>query len=150
MAANRTWKIVLTGTVISRGSSRSFEFDDAGFKRMLAQLKFLPEGTKFRGEFTEYDESKEEERLRTEAQNRYYHKMLDLICEHTGDDHLDLHDTLKAKFLGRPKVIGDKEYIIVPSTTGLNSKNFGSYLEKVHKFAAEELEVILPDATNIF
>jgi hypothetical protein len=97
-----------------------------------------------------WDDKKEEEYQRTEAQNRYYHKLLDIICKHTGDTHLELHDIFKAKFLGKPYVLDDKEYIVVPSTTSLNSKNFGEYLEKIFAYVGEFYELILPSPEDYY
>lgn len=113
------------------------------------KLRFFPDG-RYKMSIEPYDERKEAEMLRTQAQNRYYHKLLDIICDHTGDDHLDMHDKLKIKFLGRPYVLDDKEYIIVPSTTTLTSKNFGEYIEKVFLFSAEEYGLVLPNPSDYY
>lgn len=95
-----------------------------------------------------YDKQKEEENQRSKAQNRYYHKLLDIICDHTGDNHLEMHEKLKIELLGRPYVYKDKEVIIVPSTTELTTKTFGDYLEKVFKFASEEFGLVLPSTNS--
>src|ERR1700761_7285754 len=55
-----------------------------------------------------YDEEKEKEEQRSRAQNRYYHKLLDIICDHTGENHVKLHEDLKVQLLGRPYVLKDK------------------------------------------
>ena len=57
---------------------------------------------------------------------------------------MDLHMTLKCMFLSRPYVVKDKEYVIVESTTNLNSKNFSKYLERVFEWASSELGLVLP------
>lgn len=118
-------------------------------KQLRSQLKFFPD-CDCKLEICVYDERKEKEKLRTEAQNRYYHKLLDVICDYTGDTHMDMHDKLKVKFLGRPYVMDDKEYIIVKSTTELNTKTFTEYLEKIFHWASEELELRLPDASEYY
>lgn len=90
-----------------------------------------------------YDPKAEEEERRSAAQNRYYHMCLDIIADHTGDNHLELHEKLKIELLGRPYVLKDREVIVVPSTKDLTIKTFGVYLEKVFKFAAEH-GIVLP------
>lgn len=114
----------------------------------LAELK-LHKAEEVRIIVTPYDKEKEEEDLRTIQQNRYYHKLLDIICDHTGDNHMEMHEKLKIELLGKPYVYKDREVIVVPSTTELTTKTFGDYLEKVFKFASEEFGLVLP-STNIF
>jgi len=115
-------------------------------KQFYAEIKLWAKDALVRIIVTAYDPKKEEEELRSKAQNRYYHKLLDIICDHTGDDHLELHEKLKIRLLGRPYVLDDKEVIIVPSTTELTLKTFGDYLEKVFRFASEELGLSLPES----
>lgn len=117
--------------------------------QLAPRLSFIPIGTICKVTITTYDANKEEERLRTEKQNNYYHLILDVLCDDLGYDHLELHEELKMKFLGKPKVVADREVIYVPSTTQLNSKNFGTYLEKIHKWAIEELDTRLPEPNFI-
>jgi hypothetical protein len=101
-------------------------------------------------EVTVYDDKKEENRIRTEAQNKYYHKLLDIICDHTGDTHMDIHNNLKAEFLSRPWVKGDKEYLIVKSTKELTSKEFTVYIERVFQYASTELGLTLPSSEDYY
>lgn len=97
-----------------------------------------------------YDAKKEEEEIRSKAQNRYYHLLLDIICDHTGDEHLEMHEQLKIQLLGRPYVLKDKEIIVVKSTKELTTKEFGDYLEKVFKFASEEYGLVLPASNKYY
>lgn len=97
-----------------------------------------------------YDEKKEVEEQRSLAQNRYYHKLLDIICDHTGDEHMDMHKELKVRLLSNPYVLDDREYIIVGSTRDLTTKEFGGYLEKVFKFASEEFSLVLPSSNQYY
>lgn len=80
---------------------------------------------------------------RSNPQNRYYFGVVvplvkggleDLGHELTEDE---AHDFLKAKF----NSVGD----IPKSTTGLNKEQFGEYLEKIQRFAAEYLSITIPD-----
>ena len=139
-------KIVSMAT-ITPGHTLSFSIPQK--TKIDVMLKMMRTG-QVRVTIEPWDEEREQEYLRSEAQNRYYHKLLDIICEHTGDTHLDLHDKFKVKFLGKPYVLDDKEYIVVPSTTSLNSKNFGEYLEKIFAFVGEEYEMILPSPSDYY
>lgn len=115
--------------------------------QLKAEIRHLAAMQHIRIVITPYNEKEEEEERRSAAQNRYYHKCLDIICDHTGDNHLELHEKLKVELLGRPYVLKDREVIIVPSTKDLTTKTFGDYLEKVFKFAAE-MGIVLPTPTN--
>lgn len=119
-------------------------------KRLRAILSQLPVGMNIKLEFTSYDEDKEKDKLRTEQQNKYYHKLLDIICAHTGEEHMQVHTDLKCMFLSRPWVKGNKEYTLVKSTTELTSKDFGDYLEKVFQWASSELGLILPSSSEYY
>lgn len=143
-----TIKVVSKMKRAGSGSALIFK-DNEEYQKYKAKLTML-QGDEFRMTVEPWDERREKELLRSEAQNRYYHKLLDIVCAETGDTHLELHDKLKAKFLGRPYVMNDKEYIIVPSTTSLNSKNFGEYLEKIFAFASEELGIVLPSPSDYY
>lgn len=116
-----------------------------GCANLKAQLLHLAGmNSPLRVVFTPYDPEKEEEEKRSKAQNRYYHLLLDIICDHTGDEHMTMHEQLKIELLGRPYVLKDKEVIVVKSTKELTLKEFGDYLEKVFKFASEEFGLHLP------
>lgn len=95
-------------------------------------------------------EKKYIEEKRTEQQNKYYHKLLDIICDFTGDEHLNLHEELKIKFLARPYIREEKEYLIVKSTRDLKPNEFGDYLEKIFKWASEEYGLILPSSSEYY
>lgn len=125
-------------------------YDESDWKKLQSQLKFIPDNTKLTVIISEYNEAKERENQRTAAQNRYYHKVLDIICEHTGDTHMDMHEQLKVRFLAKPYILEDKEYMIVKSTTELTTKNFAEYLDKIFHWAAEELQVSLPLASEYY
>jgi|GEM_PF-1234293 len=119
------------------------EFTDSKFIR--SQLQFIPDNVLLKIEISEYNEKKEKEKLRTIEQNKYYHKLLNLICDLTGDTHMELHNKLKVKFLAKPYIMDDQEYMIVPSTTELTTKNFSEFLERIFAWASEELNLILPN-----
>lgn len=148
MKGQKSFEVRALGVVIP---STKFGFDSLEFASVKAQLLHLAKiGSQVRIIVTEYDPEKEEEEKRSKAQNRYYHLLLDIICNHTGDEHLDMHEQLKIQLLGRPYVLKDKEIIVVKSTKELTTKEFGDYLEKVFKFASEEYSLVLPASNKYY
>ena len=129
---------------------KKLEIDNHNRKVLDYQLAFFSENQEVIIIIQKYDEKKYKAEKRTEQQNKYYHKLLDIICEHTGDEHMDLHENLKCMFLSRPWVKADKEYLVVKSTRDLKPKEFGNYLEQVFKWASEEFGLILPESKNYY
>lgn len=137
----KSWEVKALVKINGNGNP-TIKLED--YKQGVAELKLHAKEQTVRVTVTPYDPIAEEEDSRSKAQNRYYHKLLDIICDHTGDTHLELHEKLKIELLGRPYVYKDKEVIVVPSTTELTTKTFGDYLERVFKFASEEFGLVLP------
>ena len=89
---------------------------------------------------------------RSTQQNRYYwglvvplikNRILDLGTELTSDE---THEFLKGKFNTMELVNGDGVVENVPrSTTILNKEAFSEYIAKIQQFAAEFLNVVIPD-----
>lgn len=89
---------------------------------------------------------------RSVLQNAYYWgAVLGGIAEATGQPSLDLHEFFKLTFNVRPIVITDRNGVIVAeeriggSTRLLNRITFGEYLESIRVFAAERLDVVIPE-----
>lgn len=122
------------------------QLTDIQKKLIASNLKYFTDDQEILLEISKFNEAKFKKDKRTEQQNKYYHKLLDIICDYIGEEHLKLHNDLKCKFLAKPWVSEDKEYLIVNSTRDLTLKEFGDYLEKVFKWASEELNLILPSA----
>lgn len=139
------WQIRALGTI---GQITGILDLGEGVTQFKAELR-LHKGESVRVIIIPYDPNREKEELRSVQQNKYYHKCLDLICEHTGENHLKLHEDLKVELLGRPYVYKDKEVIVVPSTTELTTKTFGDYLEKVFNHAAT-MGIVLPDSKQYY
>ena len=90
---------------------------------------------------------------RSNPQNRYYFGIVvpliqkgikDLGTELTKDE---VHEFLKARF-NISEVVNQEtgEAISVPiSTTRLNKEQFGEYIDRIQKFAAEFLNIEIPD-----
>lgn len=73
--------------------------------------------------------------LRTISQNRYYHGVVvKMMASHLGYKPDEMHEALKMKFLGTHE---DGELPSCRSTTDLDVKEFGEFLENVIQLAAE-------------
>ena len=60
----------------------------------------------------------------------------------------DVHDYMKYKFLKEPVVnedTGEVLYERINSTTDLSTAEFNNYIEVVRKWAAENLDIYIPD-----
>jgi hypothetical protein len=74
---------------------------------------------------------------RSNQQNRYYWGIvLALLGEHLGYTTEEMHDVLKKKFK-------------IESTTKLSTEVFEKYLSDIKQFAAQELEVNIPDPDSV-
>lgn len=83
---------------------------------------------------------------RSGDQNRKYWKILEIICDHTGDTPEELHKQFKQELL--PRVYtkeNGKEIVLRKSTTRLTTKEFTQYLDKVIAMAAQHYGVIIED-----
>ena len=89
---------------------------------------------------------------RSQQQNRFYWGVcVHLVSEHTGYDPDEVHQLAKQMFLpktlaladGNGEVVG--EYVLGGSTTKLNTVEFGEFIERFRRWAAEMLDVVIPD-----
>jgi hypothetical protein len=79
--------------------------------------------------------------IRTISQNKLYWSWLNLIADELGDTKEYYHDHFREKYLGKYcGKLGDALF----STTTLDTKQFTDYLEKIRKFAHDELNIRLP------
>ncbi len=86
---------------------------------------------------------------RSISANNYYHVLLNILSEHTGHEHYELHEYFKNKFL--PKFVRKRGKEFMPgSTSELNSDEFNVFLEKVKLFSIEFFELELPDPKQIY
>lgn len=90
--------------------------------------------------------------IRSQQQNRYWWGcVLRLLSEHTGYTVDELHEWAKAKFLPKALAFSDGNGVVVDelvvggSTRRLNRLQFGEFVETVRRFAAERLDVVVPD-----
>jgi hypothetical protein len=89
---------------------------------------------------------------RSIEQNRYYWGVVvELISEHTGYTPDEMHDVLKALFIPKRLALQDgngvvqNEIVIGGSTRTMNKLEFGDYIESIRRWAAETLDVVIPD-----
>ena len=83
-----------------------------------------------------------EYRSRSSQQNRYYHGVvLKTIAAELGYTSDEVHQIFKEEFLSYKK--DNRQF--VKSTTKLKTVEFEDYLEKVRRFAAMELGIVVPD-----
>lgn len=97
-------------------------------------------------------------RRRSLQQNRFYWgAILPVICggiaEAWGEPITadEAHLLLKQMFLSRPivnKQTGEEMGRVPPSSASLNVDQFSEYIEKIAKFSAESLGVVLPSAAE--
>ena len=89
---------------------------------------------------------------RSLAQNAYlWGVCYALLAEHTGYTPDELHEWAKAKFLPKHLAFADgngeviDELVIGGSTRKLNKIQFGEFIDAIRQFAAEHLDVVIPD-----
>lgn len=90
--------------------------------------------------------------VRSKAQNDYYHAVVvDLVSETTGYDAKETHELLKALHLPQDRAANGTNgrlfngLVIGGSTTKLNKLEFIEYLERIVRWGAEELGIVIPD-----
>lgn len=93
---------------------------------------------------------------RTHPQNSYYWAVIvKMLSLETGHNQEEMHEILKYKFNPLAKGIVNKktgeieELIIGHTTTNLSTIEFGEYCEKIRAWAAEFLNVNIPEPNEI-
>jgi len=83
---------------------------------------------------------------RSNQQNNYYHGVVVMmLAKELGMTAMETHDALKIKFLSRT----DKKLLTVKSTTQLSTKEFMEYTEAIQRWAAEFLNISIPNPNEI-
>jgi hypothetical protein len=118
--------------------------DEAGFRviskpKLQAYIRGLKPGT--------YDVViKKHEKQRSNQQNRYYHGVVcRMITDETGLTPDETHEALKIKFL-------PKHHDLLPtvkSTTKLSTIEFQAYIAEIVMWAAEFLQLIIPEPNEV-
>jgi hypothetical protein len=89
---------------------------------------------------------------RSVLQNAYYWGVVvHLVSEYTGFAPDDMHEWFKAKFIPKRLAVCDgngeiqEELVLGGSTRKMNKLEFGEYMESIRQWAAETLDVVIPD-----
>jgi len=114
--------------------------------------KFIPDKPKdFRFEFYRREGKRVsltvsyEKKNRSNNQNKYYWGVVcELISEVTGYEKDEIHEILKQMFLAEPKFIGSQEVVIGKSSADLDTVQYEDYLEKIRRWAVQELNCYIP------
>jgi len=92
---------------------------------------------------------------RSQLQNRYWWGVcVQLVSEHTGYTPEEVHEIAKQLFIpkrlalqnGNGEVKG--EFVIGGSTREMNTVEFGEFMERFREWAAQDLDVYIPDPTD--
>lgn len=81
----------------------------------------------------------------------YWGVIVEMLAEHTGYTPDEIHEVLKAKFIPKRLALADgngeikDEFVIGGTTTRMNTLEFGEYCEAIRRWAAEDLDVVIPD-----
>ena len=114
-------------------------------------LAFKPDNQKLWMEYMEKNDGKslvieidKEYGVRSDNQNRYYWKCLDIISNSTGYSSTELHELFKRLFLP-PKIknILGREVKWPASTTELSKVEFGEYMDRIQS-EVSTLGIVLP------
>jgi hypothetical protein len=88
-------------------------------------------------------------KTRTEEQNGLYRRWVRIMSHHTGYTEDEMHDHLRREFLPwHEKDVFGRTVLILTSTTKLNTKEMGEYMDKCDRFAAQELGCVLPKLSD--
>lgn len=84
---------------------------------------------------------------RSNYQNKYlWGVCYALLSQSTGHTPEELHEFFKAEFLPQKNLeLSDHGHVITTSTTGLDTKEFNEFIEKIRMFAAQKLSIVIPD-----
>lgn len=89
---------------------------------------------------------------RSVDQNAWYWAcVVGLVAEHTGYTPDEIHEIYKAKFIPKRLAVANGngeikgEFVIGGTTTSLTTVEFSEYCEAIRQWAAQELEVVIPD-----
>lgn len=93
---------------------------------------------------------------RSQQQNRYWWGVcVQLVSEHTGYTPEEVHEIAKQMFIPKHLAIQNGngeikgEFVIGGSTRAMNTTEFGEFMERFREWAAMELDVVIPDPTEV-
>ncbi len=116
--------------------------DDAGKFALDFPLQFRAYVGRFKGEEVEIEFRKRRTK-RSNQQNKYWWGVvIPLLAEHCGYSHDEMHEAIKAKFLGTEDM--SRGLLRIGSTTKLSTLEFAELTDRVIVWAAGELGVVIP------
>ena len=74
--------------------------------------------------------------VRSAQQNNYYWKIVEIIAEDLGYTNQEMHSTIKAHFN-------------VSSTKVLSTKEFAQFIERIIRWCAVDLNIVIPDTKTL-
>lgn len=83
---------------------------------------------------------------RTLDQNSYYWVLVEILGNELGYFRNEMHDALRQEFL---LIREDGKMPYTKSTTDLDTKGFGEYIDKIKIWASVEHSIVLPDAKTV-
>lgn len=90
-----------------------------------------------------------EQLSRSNQQSRYLFGVIyQAISDETGYTKEEVHEMMKSILLKDHKVVNDKRYTVVRSTSSLTTTEMSEFIEGCKRFAATELSLNIPDAIN--
>jgi hypothetical protein len=126
------------------------------FTGQIFEGKFIPfDGEAYRNYLLTLESEKVEVEVkkfrnsRSLEQNRYYWQIVAKISEHTGYTKDETHALLGSKFLKDHVDIQEgeemKRYTVVKSSSSLKTDEMAQYIEEAKQWAAQELQLFIPD-----
>jgi hypothetical protein len=114
---------------------------DAGRLVLDAPKVFKAYVARFIGEEVEVEVRKRRSKRSTEQNAYYWSVIIPPLAEHCGYSHDEMHEALKAKFLGQEDM--SRGLLRIGSTTKLSTTEFADYVERITVWAAGELGVVI-------
>lgn len=116
--------------------------DENGRFSLDFPLQFRAYVGRFKGEEVEIEFRKRRTK-RSNQQNKYWWGVvIPLLAEHCGYSHDEMHEAIKAKFLGTEDM--SRGLLRIGSTTKLSTLEFAELTDRVIVWAAGELGVVIP------
>lgn len=81
----------------------------------------------------------------------YWGVVVEHIADHTGHTPDEVHELMKTILLPKHLVVADgngeivEDRVVGGSITALSSAEFAAYVDRVREYAAEHLDVVIPD-----
>jgi hypothetical protein len=92
-----------------------------------------------------------EQKERTNQQSKYlFGVVYQLISEETGYSKEEVHEMMKSIYLKDNKVVNNKRYTVIRSTSSLTTVEMVEYIENIKRWSSSELGLNIPDSNEFF